>query len=455
MAEFAFPGFNRRYVLVPMLAAIAFVVASYFVIEQRRTEVMQTSIEIRQTQERMRLLAELVYTAADAESAQRGFLLTLDRDYLVPYEQAKARLAILVPELMRLYARNAGELSHIQRAKAFIDHKVTEMQTTIELVETTGGTGISLKVVRTDIGLHWMQSVRDEIESMRNRERGRVYAGIESWEKQHLIGRYISGAVAALIVILLLFTGTLVNRDIERRNLAARRLDLLVEERTTELSALSEHLHRVTELEKSRLARELHDELGGLLVAIKMDLAQLARKLDVTPPDIQVRWQRIQSALSAGVALKRRVIEELRPTLLDNMGLVAAIRWQAEETCTNAGIALRATFPDEELKLDTNVAIALFRVAQETLTNIIKHARATEVAVALKVSPVELMLTIQDNGIGIQGGTPRASGHGLLGMKHRMQSIGGSFYIGPASSQGTIAVVRLPMQIANAMASLN
>jgi signal transduction histidine kinase len=246
-----------------------------------------------------------------------------------------------------------------------------------------------------------------------------------------------------------------VTRDIERRNEAARRLDALVEERTNELSALSEHLQRATELEKSRLARELHDELGGLLVAIKMDLAQLAKKMDVTEPDIQVRWQRIQSALSAGVALKRRVIEELRPTLLDNMGLVAALRWQAEETCQNAGIELQADFPEEELQLDTNVAIAVFRVAQETLTNMVKHARATQASVTLQVSSVELVLTIQDNGIGIATTTgSRIGSHGLLSMKYRMQSLGGSFFIGSALPKGTLVVVRLPLEIANAMAAL-
>jgi signal transduction histidine kinase len=230
----------------------------------------------------------------------------------------------------------------------------------------------------------------------------------------------------------------------------------LVEERTAELSDLSEHLQTATELEKSRLARELHDELGGLLVAIKMDLAQLARKLDVTAPDIQVRWQRIQAALTAGVALKRRVIEELRPTLLDNMGLVEALRWQAEETCANAGITLEATYPDEELKLDTNVAIAVFRVAQESMTNMVKHARATRLRLNLEVTPVELVLTIEDNGIGINtSGERRGDAHGLLSMKYRMQSIGGTFYIGRASKQGTVVSVRLPLEIANAMASLD
>jgi signal transduction histidine kinase len=329
------------------------------------------------------------------------------------------------------------------------------MQATIDLAKSTGSTAGSLQIIKTDIGLRFMDNVRTEIEGIRDRERNRVYASVASWEQQHHIGRLISTGELVFVVLLLLLTGVLFTRDIERRNEAARRLDLLVEERTTELSALSEHLQRATELEKSRLARELHDELGGLLVAIKMDLAQLARTLDVSAPDVQVRWQRIQSALSAGVALKRRVIEELRPTLLDNMGLVAALRWQAEETCANAAITLNAKFPDEEVPLDTNVAIAVFRVAQETLTNMVKHSHATEVSVALEMSPVEMVLTIEDNGVGIGASVGRRTdAHGLLSMKYRMQSIGGSFYIGSARTRGTLVVVKLPFEIANAMASL-
>src|ERR1700709_1814489 len=110
MAEFGFPGFNRRYVLLPMLSAIALVSVSYFITEHRRTEVMQASIEVRRIQERMRLLAEVVYSAAEAESSQRGYLLTMEPGYLQPYEEAGVRLHHLLPELLADYESNADEL---------------------------------------------------------------------------------------------------------------------------------------------------------------------------------------------------------------------------------------------------------------------------------------------------------------------------------------------------------
>jgi signal transduction histidine kinase len=188
---------------------------------------------------------------------------------------------------------------------------------------------------------------------------------------------------------------------------------------------------------------------------MKMDLSQLAKKFDFSAPDIQVRWQRIQTALSAGVELKRRVIEELRPTLLDNLGLVAAIRWQCEETCAQANLVLEADFPEEELKVDLNIAIAIFRVAQETMTNIVKHARATTVKVSLKGTNQELVLTIEDDGVGFENTTRRASGsHGLLSMKYRMQTIGGTFQIISVFPHGTRVIVWLGTDLANQLATL-
>lgn len=455
MPDFTLPSFNRRYVLLPMLAAIALVAVAFFTTEARRADNMRIATEIRVAQERMRLLAELVYAAADAESGQRGYLLTHDAEYLEPYNDAKQRLAVLIPELLAAYKEKPTEAVHIERVNALVDKKLMELNSAIAMAEETGTTAMSVQLVKTGVGLRWMAQVRDEMEGMRNRERERIYQGIVQWERQHTISSYLSGAAAILNVLLLLVAGVYITRDIERRNAAANELDKQVAQRTLELSELSTHLQRVTEREKSQLARELHDELGGLLVAIKMDLAQLAKKMDIKHPDIQPRWQRIQEAITAGVDLKRRVIEELRPTLLDNMGLIAALRWQAEQTCAQAGIILQASFPEEEPNLDTNTSIAIFRIAQEALTNMMKHARATTAKITLQVTGDGLTLMIEDDGIGISQRPGGQSGaHGLLSMKHRVQAIGGTFYVGAAPPHGTRIVVRIPIDLANAIAML-
>ena len=183
---------------------------------------------------------------------------------------------------------------------------------------------------------------------------------------------------------------------------------------------------RIAEREKSALARELHDELGGLLVATRMDLAQLRRRTVIPDADAEARWKRIDAALTAGVELKRRIIEELRPTLLDNLGLVAALRWQAEQTCEVGRLKLELDLPDDEPVLNDDAGIAIFRCVQEALANVLKHARATQVKLALRQSGSALVVVIEDDGIGLPADAARRAGsHGLKQMRFRMQAVGG------------------------------
>jgi len=219
-----------------------------------------------------------------------------------------------------------------------------------------------------------------------------------------------------------------------------------VGQHSRDLSELSTYLQRVVEAEKSALARELHDELGALLLGIKMDLARLRDNLDLTEPAIKTRWDRIQSSLSAGIDLKRRVIERLRPSLLDNLGLIAAVRWQAEEICSAAGLALTQRYPESEPDITGEASIAIFRIAQETLTNCVKHARATNVKIDMKLSDAELTLSIEDDGIGLPVERWSAPGaHGIAGMRHRLLAFDGVFVIEKASPTGTRLAITLPL----------
>jgi two-component system, NarL family, sensor histidine kinase UhpB len=140
------------------------------------------------------------------------------------------------------------------------------------------------------------------------------------------------------------------------------------------------------------------------------------------------------------------VIEELRPTLLDNMGLVAALRWQADESCNQGNIQLIADLPDDEPKLDAESAIAVFRTVQEALSNVLKHASATEVRLVMAQHDGQASITVEDNGVGLpQGAELRAGAHGLRQMKFRMQAVGGFCEVGNGSVTGTIVTARFPI----------
>jgi len=218
----------------------------------------------------------------------------------------------------------------------------------------------------------------------------------------------------------------------------------LVEDRTRELSALSNHLQALSEREKSDLARKLHDELGGLLTAAKMDLSWLQARLEGAA--IQERLTQLGSVLDEAMDLKRRVVEELRPSLLDHFGLPTALRTYVESTCTKAGLAAQIVVehPCESMSKDTT--IALFRVVQEGLSNIIRHAQAKTVKLELSGDERQCIVTLTDDGHGFDALSPQFRwSHGLMGMRQRAEALGGRLEIESRIGGGTRVRVEIPV----------
>ncbi len=217
-----------------------------------------------------------------------------------------------------------------------------------------------------------------------------------------------------------------------------------MEDRTRELSALSSHLQSLSEREKSELARKLHDELGGLLTAAKMDLSWLQSRLEGAV--IQERLSQLGGVLDEAMDLKRRVVEELRPSLLDHFGLPTTVRTYVESTCAKAGLATQVLIehPCESLPKDT--AIALFRVVQEGLSNIIRHAQAKTVKLRLSGDERGCTVTLADDGRGFDADNPQFRwSHGLMGMRQRAEAFGGRLEIESRVGVGTTVRVEVPV----------
>jgi signal transduction histidine kinase len=311
-----------------------------------------------------------------------------------------------------------------------------------------------MSLVRTKIGQELMAQLHGLVAEMREIEGKLVIQQTNDWLSIHAKLRVLSVISTLVTTALILLAGYLVTKDIRRRTEVASGLESEVQQKNQELSELSTHLQRISEGEKSSLARELHDELGGLLVAVKMDFSQLRSKLDLTQPDIQKRWDRIQAALSSGIDLKRRVIEQLRPSLLDNMGLVAAIRWQAEEICSAANMELVQRYPETEPDISGDGSIALFRIVQEALTNIVKHARASRVTIQLAITDHDLVLMIEDNGVGLSIGHKAGSvTAGMKSMRHRVLPFDGQFAVEQVEPTGTRIRVKVSLARISTFAS--
>jgi signal transduction histidine kinase len=218
-----------------------------------------------------------------------------------------------------------------------------------------------------------------------------------------------------------------------------------VAERTHELSSLSNFLQTHSEREKALLARELHDALGGILTPAKMDLAWLEGHL-ADHPEYGARIKRLSALIDSGIDLKRRIIENLRPSLLDHLGLASALHWYVQEACRSAGIESRLMVSERLERLPSDLEIALYRLVQESVNNIVKHAQAKTLDLTLERTGDGLQLSIADDGVGIADlEYAKRLSHGLAGMMHRVRSVGGSFDVRSQLGKGTRIDVFVPL----------
>ena len=228
--------------------------------------------------------------------------------------------------------------------------------------------------------------------------------------------------------------------------LAGRQKAMLddIARRTQELSSLSAFLQTHYEREKASLARELHDQLGGILTPAKMDLAWLQTRLG-NDPQYGTRLTRLSAMIDQGIDLKRRIIENLRPSLLDHLGFAAAVQWYVDETCGAAGIACKVSISKLE-RLPSDLEIALYRVVQESVTNVLKHAKARNVELVVERTPPGLRVVICDDGIGIADlASARTASHGLAGMTQRMRALNGTLNVSSTDGKGTRVEAFLPI----------
>ena len=228
--------------------------------------------------------------------------------------------------------------------------------------------------------------------------------------------------------------------------LVGRQKEMLGElgRRTRELGSLSAFLQTHYEREKARLARELHDELGGILTPAKMDLSWLEARVG-NDEQYRHRLARLSALIDQGIDLKRRVIEELRPSLLDHLGLAAAVQWFVDQTCGTAKIESKVTVSKLE-RLTPDLEIALYRIVQESVLNAVRHSKATLVELLVERTGDGVRIAIGDNGVGIHDlERARTQSHGLVGMTHRMRAINGTLDISSRKGEGTKIVAFLPL----------
>jgi two-component system sensor histidine kinase UhpB len=231
---------------------------------------------------------------------------------------------------------------------------------------------------------------------------------------------------------------------------ARKRAELDLVQSEQRLRDLSSHIVQIEEQLRADVAREIHDDIGSSLTGMKIDLALLRKKMDASP-EVSERLQDLDRLIDAAAISSRRIIRALRPTVLDH-GIVPALQWQLEEFERRHGVRVHFEHPKSEPVLDETEAVALFRIVQEALTNIAKHAHASEVTVTLFIKGRQLTLEIADNGVGLVNGRAERSGsYGIIGMRERIQSLNGWMEIEGPPGRGVTLMLAIPYRTAKTL----
>jgi signal transduction histidine kinase len=214
-----------------------------------------------------------------------------------------------------------------------------------------------------------------------------------------------------------------------------------------DLRALSERIEQMREEERTRIARELHDELGQLLTGIKLDFSVAVRRVrDLkVPGDVVDRLQSAMGQIDIGISMVRRIATDLRPAQLDHHDLAGAIEYEARQVSARAGLRIRVTTHVNE-NVAPERATATFRIFQEALTNAVRHAQPTAIAARVSTWRSRLLLCVRDNGVGLaEQAIESPCSLGLLGMRERARSVGGIFRIASRPGRGTLVLLSLPL----------
>ncbi len=222
--------------------------------------------------------------------------------------------------------------------------------------------------------------------------------------------------------------------------------EIQIDQSRKQLRALTVRLQSVREEERTHIAREIHDDLGQALTGLRMDLSWLIKQSEQTDKKVQRRLLSMLSLTDATIHKVRKIATDLRPGILDDLGLAAAIEWQSKDYQERTGIQFQVQTSLQEFVLDEKRTTAFFRIFQESLTNVVRHANAKNVEITLRQEGNTVVLTVKDDGKGISAyeiNNPRSVG--FLGMKERAAVFGGEIFVNGAPNCGTTVLVKMPL----------
>ena len=442
----------RKFVLPKMLISLplaVLVAALLIVVNEAGFQTSRTAMaQIDKAETTRATINKLLQQMLDAETGQRGYLLTGDERYLEPYNAALADVNQNLDELRSLTSTSPAELAEFSMMSRSMSRKLAEMDLTVRM-RKNGQTDAWKFVITTDVGLQQMDAIREQANKLASASIQKLEQGEAQINRSLQLSR-IGIAIMALAGLLAFYMylkqtqSLLESGEGEKHSLQRERdqLDLQVKERTANLAELATHLQNVRENERGHLARELHDELGALLTAAKLDVARLKSRLPPNLPEVLERLAHLTNTLNSGIALKRRIVEDLRPSSLSHLGLVASLEILGREFEERSGLSITTDL--EHVDLGGAAQLTVYRLVQESLTNISKYAEATQIVISLQNMESYITIEVHDNGIGFDVNKVASNSHGLSGMRHRVEAGGGRLNVTSEKGSGSRIHAVLP-----------
>jgi signal transduction histidine kinase len=445
---------------VPVPIGIAFAIALLAIIldavlvYRLVLETRQLAEGVRRTRVATARLLAVQQLLVDAETGQRGYLLTGRDDYLAPYTSAIERLQTALSELRQSFDLTERDRTDYQTLARLAQAKQDELARSIAAYKTSGPQA-ALGLVTDDTGRHTMEAIRALVQMRTNELEPDVEARRVALFRSMERAAVFTTAAGIVSAIVLLGLGVLVLMHFSRIHAKETRLEETAEARASQLGELSRHLLTVREEERARIAHELHDELGSSLTLLSQDIARLRKAaLEGKPASIEL-VEGMHQVVQTSVQQQRHLVHSLRPTVLDSLGLRAAIESLAQEFSKHSGIPCRCAMDVSVDKVVGERAISLYRIVQESLTNIARHAGATSAEITARVVGNVLTVSVSDDGQGVANASGRPRGSlGLMGMRERARYLGGSLSVeSRRDRKGTVVELRIPAHTAGGAAS--
>jgi signal transduction histidine kinase len=435
----------------PLVFAVACVAAALIVVvsEASYSRSIKTLDELQTYTVARTKLREVQLHVLDAETGQRGYLLTGRSAYLAPYEEAVSTIDATFASLQSHDGADAEQEKLLLRLREQVQAKLSEMALTIRQHDS-GQHAAALEKSLGNQGKAHTDAIRDISDEMLALQAQRREAVRSELYQDLLLSRVGLGALSVMS-LLALFLFLRQNYLLKQQQLELKRivqterdqLGVLVEERTAELTQLAQHLQTAREDERARLARNLHDELGALLTAAKLDAARIKRRLVDASPETMERLDHLVLTLNSSVALGRSIIEDLRPSTLSNLGLVTTLEILAREFALSSGV--QVSCHAEPADLGPAAELVVYRMVQEAITNITKYAQAKHVWISMDAAHGEVTVNVTDDGMGFDMAKGARSAYGLVGMHYRVAAAHGTLSVVSAPGEGTRLSLKLPL----------